>query len=95
MKRVGKMLKKEYEAADSLARVIRDAVSDGEQFRRASAVASDGSPIKAVDFKCVGEAVKALKAVEELKRSITCTKADSSPALGIIEIDRRDGGGGD
>ena len=34
------MLKKEYEAADSLARVIRDAVSDGEQFRRASAVAS-------------------------------------------------------
>ena len=79
MSRIGKMLKKEYEAADGIAQVIRDAVADGELRR------GDG---KAVDFKTVGEAVKALKAVEELKRSIT-GEVDGASG-GVIEIGKRD-----
>lgn len=85
------MLKKEYEAADSLAEVIREAVTEREQFLRATAAGSDGGQLRVVDFKCVGEAVKALKAVEELKRSITCTQSGSEETVGVIEVGKRDG----
>lgn len=80
MPRVKNMLKKEYEAADGIARAIRDAVAEGELRR-----GGDGS---AVDFKAAGEAVKALKAVEELKRSIAGGTVDND-GVGIVEISSR------
>lgn len=79
MRRVGKMLKKEYEAADGIAEAIRNAVAEGDLKRE--------SESGAVDFKTAGEAVKVLKAVEELKRSIA--GETSGATSGIIEIGRR------
>jgi len=86
LKYVGKMLKKEYDAADGIAQVILDAVDEGAFCRETQCI--DGSVQKSVDVKQLGEAVKALKAVEELKRAITGESGGG--AGGVVEIAKRE-----
>ena len=86
MKKIGEMLKKEYDAADGIARTIRDAVEEGVFCSESTAV--DGSTRRCVDVRQLGEAVKALKAVEELKRAITGDVGGESG--GVIEIAERE-----
>ena len=81
------MLKTEYDAADGIARTIRDAVAEGVFSREVTAV--DGSVLKSVDVKQLGEAVKALKAIEELKRAITGGSESGGEASGVVEIAAR------
>ena len=86
MKQVGRMLKTEYDAADGIARTIRDAVAEGVFCSETTCV--DGSTRRSVDVKQLGEAVKALKAIEELKRAITGDVGGE--AAGVIEIAERE-----
>ena len=86
MSRVGKMLKNEYDAADVIARGIRAAVEQG--VFRSETRCVDGSTRTSVDIKWLGEAVKALKGIEELKRSITGEREEES--VGVIEIAERE-----
>ena len=88
MSRIGKMLKKEYDAADGIAKAILAAVEDGSFSRETQC--ADGSSRTAVDVKLLGEAVKALKGIEELKRSITGERGEDS--VGVIEIAEREAG---
>ena len=88
MKRVGKMLKKEYYAADGIAKTILEAVEDGSFRQETQCV--DGSSRTSVDVKQLGEAVKALKGIEELKRAITGEAAGDT--AGVIEIAKREAG---
>ena len=90
MKYVGKMLKKEYDAADGIAQVILDAVDDGAFCRETQCI--DGSVQKSVDVKQLGEAVKALKGIEELKRAITGESDAGKDGCGVIEIAKREAG---
>ena len=87
MKKIGEMLKKEYDAADGIARTIRDAVEEGVFCSESTAV--DGSTRRCVDVRQLGEAVKALKAVEELKRAITGGSESGGEASGVVEIAAR------
>ena len=88
MSRIEKMLKKEYDAADGIAKSIRDAVDEG--VFRSETQCVDGSVRTSVDIKWLGEAVKALKGVEELKRAITGEREEES--VGVIEIEKREAG---
>ena len=80
------MLKKEYDAADGIAKGIREAVEDGAF--RSETQRADGSVRTSVDIKWLGEAVKALKGVEELKRAIAGGR-EADP-VGVIEIAERE-----
>ncbi|MBO4583480.1 MAG: hypothetical protein J5756_00265 [Clostridia bacterium] len=86
MKKIGEMLKKEYDAADGVARTILDAVERGSFCSESTCI--DGSTRRNVDVKQLGEAVKTLKAVEELKRAITGDVGGES--AGVIEIAERE-----
>ncbi len=86
MSRIEKMLKKEYDAADGIAKGIREAVEDGAF--RSETQRADGSVRTSVDIKWLGEAVKALKGVEELKRAIAGGR-EADP-VGVIEIAERE-----
>ena len=87
MKKIAEMLKKEYDAADGIARTIRDAVDGGVFCSESTCI--DGSTRRTVDVKQLGEAVKTLKAVEELKRAITGDVGGESGS-GVIEIVARE-----
>ncbi len=88
MSRIGKMLKKEYDAADGIAKTILEAVEDGSFRHETQCV--DGSSRTSVDVKQLGEAVKALKGIEELKRAIAGGR-EADP-VGVIEIAEREAG---
>ena len=87
MKKIGEMLKKEYDAADGVARTILDAVESGSFCSESTCI--DGSTRRNVDVKQLGEAVKTLKAVEELKRAITGESESGGEASGVVEIAAR------
>ncbi|MBQ6103731.1 MAG: hypothetical protein IJL06_08680 [Kiritimatiellae bacterium] len=82
------MLKKEYDAADGIAKTILEAVEDGSFRQETQCV--DGSSRTSVDVKQLGEAVKALKGIEELKRAIAGGR-ETDP-VGVIEIAEREAG---
>ncbi len=69
-------LKQELRAAELIGRAIVDSLKDKEQFRRYIVTEKRGSDtcteeyvFGKVDYKAVGELVRTVKALEELKRS--------------------------
>ena len=88
MEKISEMLKTEYDAADGIAKGIRDAVEQG--VFRSETQCIDGSVRTSVDVKWLGEAVKALKGIEELKRAITGEREDGDSGCGVIEIAERE-----
>ena len=72
-----KALASEYKIADELSRVLRAALKDAKQFRRHIVTETEAGEkrvservFEKVDMRALGEAAKALKVVEEVKRSL-------------------------
>ncbi len=71
--RAANQLAKEYKIADAISNVLKRALEDDEQFNRY--ILTDGmfvteKTLAKVDMKALNDAVKTLKVVEEVKRSI-------------------------